>query len=140
MAKFSVWMPQGVLSEETETIATPGGELKFKVIATNPGAARFIVAYSEELNPAQLEDSATLFARIRDEIIKDTDFKFQGDRAITIPENHPGREFTLQNRQETITMRIFAIDRQIYLLGSEQATSDSPSPAAIAFFNSFKRL
>lgn len=136
---FSVWMPQGALTEETKVLETDAGEIAFQVLATNSQSSRFIVAYSDELTPERTENPEAILARVRDGIIEKTAFELIDDRAISLDE-HPGKELRMRNSGETIAFRIYAIGQRLYVLGASQQNQGELSQTAIAFFNSFRLL
>lgn len=136
---FSVWMPEGIQSQEKVVLDTPEGPISFAVFATHPQTLRFIAAYSEPLAPAQLEASQTLLSAVRDGIIARTNFKPAGEREISF-QQHPGRALSLEGGQETIAFRIYAIDRRVYVLAASERATGGPAPDVASFFDSFRLL
>lgn len=137
---FTIWMPLGTVSEETEVLETSNGTLKFKVLATNPPSSRFITAYSEELNTGQLQDRELLLSAVRDRLLsKASGFDLQGDQPLIL-DGRIGKEFTLQSEDETITFRVYLIEKRLYILGASQQSIGEISPQVITFFDSFQLL
>ncbi|MCU0536748.1 MAG: hypothetical protein MUD14_22905 [Hydrococcus sp. Prado102] len=134
---FSLWMPQGMQSEETVMLDTTVGEVEFKVFATHPKPYRFLAAYSNQLDRAQNQE--TLLDSIRDGIIAKTNFKLNSDRAITWGQ-YSGKQLNLQGEDETITYRVYLIGQRIYLLAVGQKNTEEVSSEAVNFFDSFQLL
>lgn len=135
---FSLWIPCGVMTDETKVLETDAGDLKFEVLATNPQSSRFVIAYSQELTSAQLDNREEILVRLRDRIVENTNFKLINESSIFF-DDYPGKQLHLQNSGETIIFKVYLIDRRIYLLGASQSEGDE-SKQAIAFFDSFKLL
>lgn len=147
-AGISVWLPQGVASQETKTLETNNGTLSFSVVTVTSGGSRFVTAYSDPLMEADLANSDTLFASVRDAVVENTAFELESDRpldsdSLTTP-IEVGRELTLSDGDETITFRLYLANQRLYVLGvSQPDVSDSEtelSEAALLFFDSLQFL
>lgn len=136
-AGFSIKMPLGNITSSTEVLETATGNIELQVLATNPRSSRFIVAYSDRLNGAQLENPETILAQVRKLMSPNTEFELQGDRPL---DNYPvaSREISLKNSSETITFRIYILNQRLYILGSTQPLSEQHSEKLFTFFNSFQ--
>jgi len=136
-AGFSIRMPLGNVTESTAVLETATGIIELNVFATNPQLSRFIVAYSDRLDPAQLENPESILARVRKLMIPNTEFELLGDRPL---DNYPdaGRELSLKNSSETIRLRIYLLHQRLYILGSTQPLSEPNNDKLFTFFNSFQ--
>lgn len=135
---FSIWMPAGTMTEETEVIETDSGNIKFKVFATHPESARFIVAYSDLLEQKQLVNQQRILDNLRDKIVNLKEFKITQDRRYNLSD-YPGKEFSLENATETITFRIYLIDKRLYIIGASETEKNNQMPGAVEnFLDSFQ--
>ncbi|NEQ36968.1 MAG: hypothetical protein F6K40_12075 [Okeania sp. SIO3I5] len=135
---FSIWMPAGTMTEETEIIEIEKGKIKFKVFASHPGAARFVVAYSEILNSQQLANQKNILPTFQKQIVDVTGFELSSDRDYNLGEI-PGREFVLKNDTEIITFRIYLVGQRLHLIGASEIEKDNEiTGAVVTFLDSFK--
>ncbi len=135
---FSIWMPAGTMTEETEIIETEKGKIKFKVFATHPTSARFVVAYSEILTSQQLANKQNILPNFQKKIIDVTGFELSSDRSYNLGDI-PGREFILKNDTETITFRIYLVGQRLHLIGASETAKDNQiAGAVVTFLDSFK--
>ncbi len=135
---FSIWMPAGTMTEETEIIETEKGKIKFKVFATHPASARFVVAYSDVLNSQQLANKQNILPKLQNKIVDVTGFELSGDRSYNLGDI-PGREFILKNETETITFRIYLVGQRLYIIGASETEKDNEIAwAVVTFLDSFK--
>ena len=137
--QFSVWMPPGVLSQETRTLDTKLGNLAFQVTASKLGDQRYVVGYSSNLTNAQTQDPTALLTAVRDSVAAKTEFQISSDRPISL-KNYPGREFQLTQSDETITFHTYVAGNRLYLLGVKQKGGNQLPQAATTFFSSFRVL
>ena len=57
-----------------------------------------------------------------------------------VVENYPGKQFQLQNKDETIVYRLLLVDRRLYVLAVSQQ-NNAISPKSIeTFFDSFQLI
>ncbi|MEM1172852.1 MAG: hypothetical protein AAGJ08_28210 [Cyanobacteria bacterium P01_H01_bin.35] len=135
---FSIWMPAGTMTEETEIIETDKGKIKFKVFATHPTSARFVVAYSDILTSQQLANKQNILPNFQNKIVDVTGFELSSDRSYNLGDI-PGREFVLKNDAETITFRIYLVGQRLHLIGaSETVKNNQIAGAVVTFLDSFK--
>ena len=135
---FTIWMPAGTITEEREVIETETGNIKFKVFATHPESARFVVAYSDLLDRKQLGNQQEILRNLRDKIVDVTEFQINQDRPYNFG-NYPGQEFSLKNDIETITFRVYLIDKRLYIIGASKIEKNNQIPGAVeTFLDSFK--
>ncbi|BAU65317.1 hypothetical protein STA3757_26990 [Stanieria sp. NIES-3757] len=137
---FTVMMPSGAITEEKETIEAPKGELNFDIIATHPSSSRYVVAYSEEVTPERAKNTQEILERSRDYIIDNkAGFTKTADDDI-IFEDYPGKQFQLQNPEETIVFRLLLVDRRLYILAVSQKNDAISAKLIDTFFDSFKLI
>ena len=134
---FSVYVPQGVLTEEAEVMPTAEGELEFDVFAVHSSTRRFVVAYADR--PEEKADSTELLDTLRDAVIESTDFEV-GLESDAILEGVPGRELQLSDDKESISGRIFLADNRIFLVGVRQLKAVENANLAATFLDSFNLL
>lgn len=135
---FTIWMPAGTMTEETKVIETENGNIQFKVFASHPKSARFVVAYSPDLDEKKLVNPQATLTAVHNQIIDVTDFKIISDRPYNLGD-YLGREFILENASETITFRIYLVDKRLYIIGASQTENNNQIPGAVeTFLDSFK--
>ncbi len=61
------------------------------------------------------------------------------DNDITF-ENHPGKQFQLQNEEETIVFRLILVEQRLYVLAVNQQNDNLSEDSMNTFFESFKLL
>jgi hypothetical protein len=132
-------MPQGIISQETQTVTTSDGEVNFEVLATNSQLGRFVVAFSEELD-ADLGDPEAVLDRVQQRISGwQSGFGLLNRQSLTI-NGYPTRDFTLRNAEETITYRILLVENRLYVLAVNQPTDTATMDIPVIFFSSFQIL
>ncbi|MEB3336412.1 MAG: hypothetical protein VKJ46_03050 [Leptolyngbyaceae bacterium] len=136
---FAVAMPSGAVTEETKTVKMANDPLNFQMLTTLSPVSRFVVAYSEPLQPTQLEDPQAALRIARNAIADTAKFQLTEDQPISL-DNYPGREFSLKSADETIKMRVFLIQQRLYALGVSQQNSKQSPEEITTFFNSFRLL
>lgn len=137
--KFSIWLPPGVMSEETKTIAIAAQSVTFNVVASQAEGARFVVAYADLPSNQTLSDQA-VFAAIRDGVSAQTKFKVVSENSITFGQ-WTGQEWQLSQANETIIYRVYRVQQRVYLLAAKQpGTGTNQSNSVDTFFRSFKLL
>jgi hypothetical protein len=137
-AGFSIWMPQGVQSNEKVTILSKAGEIEFNVFATHPKYLRFIAAYSEDKNLTKLGDFSAILTAIKQGIITKTNFELVEEKTININSNN-GLFLKMKNENETIYFQIFFVNKKAYVLAT--GTKNTGYEEDINnFFNSFRLL
>lgn len=139
-AGFTLLMPPGATTHETKTVADSKGNINFDIIATHPPSSRYVIAYSEEVTPARFQDSQEVLKKSRDEIISNNvGLRKVADKDITFNRQYPGKQFKLQNKNETIVFRLLLIRQRLYVLAVSQQTPDALSTKSInTFFESFQ--
>ncbi len=138
-AGFSIWIPQGVFSQETITLETSNESIEFKLFTSNALSEEFIVAYSDNLDAEKIENTEAFLEKIRDAIIEETQFKLTQERSINLGKNR-GKEFSLQDNTETIIFRIYLVEERLYVLGASQQIKRQQKEKVAIFFNSLQIL
>jgi|GEM_PF-761907 len=136
---FSILMPVGELERRRERLATGAGTLNFEALLAEAEKPSFAVAYTKILDAAWVKDPYALLDQVRDAIVEDTQSQLRRDRTISFGDN-PGQELILEKDDEVLTLRMYAIQERLYILGVLQSSTDDFSQAAIAFFDSFRLL
>lgn len=135
---FTIWMPAGKITEEKEVIQIETGNIKFKVFATHPESARFVLAYSDLLDRKTLKNEEKIITKIRDQIVNVREFQINQDRPYNFG-NYSGQEFALKNDRETIKFRIYLIDKRLYIIGASEIETNNQIPGAVkTFLDSFQ--
>ncbi|MDJ0716240.1 MAG: hypothetical protein QNJ54_18750 [Prochloraceae cyanobacterium] len=138
-AGFSIWIPQGVFSQETINLKTSNEPIEFKLFTSNAVSEEFIVAYSDNLDAENIENTEAFLEKIRDAIIEETQFKLTQERSINLGKNR-GKEFSLQDNTETIIFRIYLVEERLYVLGASQQIKRQQKEKVAIFFNSLQIL
>jgi hypothetical protein len=138
-SSFVVWMPQGIISQETQIVTTSAGDVAFDVLVSNSQLGRFVVAFSEALD-ADLGEPGEILDRVQQRISGgQRSFSLLNQESLSI-NTHPTRDFTLRNSDETISYRIMLVDNQLYVLAVSQPTETATSEVPTIFFSSFQLL
>ena len=137
---FTVLMPPGATTKEVETVEAPKGDIDFDIIATHPSSSRYVIAYSEEVTPERFENTQEVLERSRDYIIENrVGLTKIADDDITF-ENYPGKQFQLQNKEETIVYRLLIVEQRLYVLAVSQQNEAISAKSIDVFFGSFKLI
>ncbi|MDY7007031.1 MAG: hypothetical protein SWX82_24670 [Cyanobacteriota bacterium] len=135
---FTIWMPTGGMTAETEIIETDNGNINFKVFASHPKSARFVVAYSGFLNSNQLAQKQDILVKVKNKIIDVKDFELSRDNSYK-SSGFSVREFVLTNDVETITFRFYLAGKRLYMIGASEIETESEIPGAVEkFLDSFQ--
>jgi hypothetical protein len=135
---FSIWIPQGIQSEETIMVNTDKGDLEFKVLAIQPESWRFIAGYSQEKDLTPFGDEPAILELIKNRIIARTNFELIDEQPIKY-QSYSGQSLTLKKDQEVIYFQVYVINQRIYVLGVNQKASGGEENIT-SFFNSFRLL
>ena len=139
-AGFTVLMPPGAITQEVEVVEAPKGDINFDIIASHPSSSRYVIAYSEEVSPERVKNAQEVLDWSRDYIIDnrvgllkiaDDDINF---------EKYPGKQFQLQNKDETIVYRLLLVEQRLYVLAASQQNDAISAKSIDIFFASFKLL
>lgn len=136
--KFTVLMP-GVPTEQTDILETPAGNLEFKEFVTERPTSKFVVAYSDYAATAQLGNPQAVLANVRDSLVKRIGGRLLSERPTGL-NIYPGTEIKLEVSAQTLTLRLFLVERRLYIVGAGQQNPGEPSEEIAKFFNSFGLL
>lgn len=137
--KFSIWLPPGVMSEETKTLQIANQPVTFNVLASQAEGSRFVAAYAD-LPANQSWSDQVIFTAIQNGVAAQTKFKVVSEQAITL-DQWTGQEWQMSQANETITYRVYRVQQRVYLLAAKQPGATANPPAqADTFFRSFKLL
>ena len=137
---FTAMMPPGAITHEVEIVEAPKGDINFDLIASHPSSSRYLIAYSEEVNPERVANPQEVLERSRDYIIENKiGLTKITDDDITFAE-HPGIQFQLQNDQETIVYRLILVEQRLYVLAVNQQNDDLAEDLITTFFESFQLI
>ncbi len=135
---FTVLLPPGAITHEIETVEAPKGDINFDLIATHPSSSRYVVAYSEEVTPERVANASEVLERSRDYIISNkVGLMKVADDDITFA-NYPGKQFQLQNQDETIVYRLLLVGQRLYVLAVSQQNDAISAKTIDTFFDSFE--
>ena len=135
---FTVLMPPGAITHEVETVEAPNGDINFDIIATHPSSSRYVVAYSEEVTPQRVANAPEVLERSQDYIIdNEVGLTKVADDDITFA-NYPGKQFQLQNKDETIVYRLLLVEQRLYILAVSQQNDAISAESIDTFFASFE--
>ncbi len=139
-AGFTAMLPSGALTNEVETVEAPKGDINFDIIASHPPSSRYVIAYSEEVTPERVANSQEVLEKSRDYIIDNKiGLSKVADDDITF-ENYPGKEFKLQNKDETIVFRLLLVEQRLYILAVSQHSDAISEKSIETFFDSFELI
>ncbi|MGK7948737.1 MAG: hypothetical protein AB4368_07995 [Xenococcaceae cyanobacterium] len=137
---FTILIPPGAITKEVETVEAPKGDIKFDIIATHPSSSRYVVAYSEQVTPERVKNTQEVLERSRDYIIDNkVGLTKIADDDIFF-ENYPGKQFQLQNQDETIVYRLLIVEQRLYVLAVSQQNDAISAKSIDVFFGSFKLI
>ena len=139
-AEFSAQIPPGAITHEVEVIKIPKGELQFDIIATHPSSSRYVVAYSEEVTPERFKNNQEVLSIAQDYIIDNNVGLTEVEEDDITFEQYPGKQFQLQNQDETIIFRLLLIKQRLYVLAVNQHNDAISSKLINTFFDSFKLI
>lgn len=137
-AGFSVWMPQGIQSNEDITIETKGGNIKFEVFATQPKSLRFIAAFSEDENLSNIGSNEDILDAVKQGIINKTNFELIQEKAISF-ESNLGIFLGMKNDEEAISFQIYLVNKKVYVL-AVSTKNNNYQQEITSFFNSFRLI
>ncbi|ACK68366.1 periplasmic protein, function unknown [Rippkaea orientalis PCC 8801] len=135
----SFWIPPGVLTDEKVVLETSLGSINFRTLASNRDDRRYVAAYAADLTPEQLKDPQNLLQAVRDKVAPQDEFKLQNERSITL-DSYPGQELTVENQEETIIIRVYFANNQIYALGVRHPKPDPEPRSTRAFLNALELI
>lgn len=131
---FSVYVPPGVLTEESETVASAEGDLEFDVFAVHSSTSRFVVAYADRAE--EKAENEPLLETLEVAVLEATEFDVGVESDIEL-DGRPGRQLELVDDEESITVRIILADERVYVVGVSQLKAIESPELAATFLDSF---
>ena len=139
-SKFTALFPPGTITQEADTAEDADGAIEFDIVASNLANSRYVIAYSEALEPAKVEDSEALLKTAQQAIVNDeSGFKIITNDAIDF-EGFPGKQFQTRSDDETFVFRLILVEDRLYVLAVNQQNDDLSEKLITQFFESFQLL
>ena len=139
-SKFTALLPPGTITQEADTAEDADSVIEFDIVASNRDNSRYVIAYSQALEPAKFEDSEALLETARQTIVSDkSGFKIIANDSIDF-EGFPGKQFQLRSDQETFVFRLILVEDRLYVLAVNQQNDDLSEKLITQFFQSFQLL
>lgn len=135
----SFWMPPGVITEETVSLDTSVGKIRFRTLASNTDDRRYVAAYADSLTEAQIKNPKVLLNAIREKVAPAKQFKFTQQDAIKL-NNYPGRELKFEDADERIVIRVYLVENRVYALGIRYPKAKPQPRQTNAFLNALELL
>lgn len=129
---FSVWVPLGILSDDSETIPVGETPLNFRILSSQVSTGKFVVAYADAPNLPR-ED---LFTAVKDAIVQRTGFEITRVERITVDGNS-GESLILKSEAGQISTYILLGNDRLYVVGVRQTQDHASSEAVNRFLGSF---
>ncbi|PPT09190.1 hypothetical protein CKA32_001999 [Geitlerinema sp. FC II] len=137
---FSIWLPQGTVVQETETVETSAGTVEFEILATQLEFSRYVAAYSEPFDFSQLGSEAEVLEKVRDRLVeRESNFEMTSDRNTSVG-GLAVKDLRFENEEETISFRLILDGDRLYLLAVSQLNDVASMEAIAAFFQSFQKI
>ena len=139
-AKFTALFPVGTITQEREIAEDADGAIEFDINASNLANSRYVVAYSEPLEPSKIENSEQFLEKAQQTIVDDeSGFEVIANDAIEF-EGFPGKQFQTRNDEETFVFRLILVEDRLYVLAVSQQNGDLSAELISHFFDSFQLL
>ena len=139
-AKFTALFPVGIMTQEREIAEDADGTIEFDINASNLANSRYVIAYSEPLEPAKVKNPEQ-FLKTAQQTIVDDEFGFRiiANDAIEF-EGFPGKQFQTRSEEETFVFRLILVDDRLYVLAVNQPNDNLSEKMINQFFQSFQLL
>ena len=130
---FSVWVPLGILSDDTETIQIGETPLNFRILSSQVSTGQFVVAYADAPNL----EKEQLFTAVKDALVQRTAFEITRVESITVDGNI-GESLILKSDAGQISTYILLGNSRLYVVGVRQSQENLSSEVANRFLSSFQ--
>lgn len=139
-AKFTALFPPGTITQEREMAENGNSAVEFDIHAANLDNSRYVVAYSEPLEPSKVENPEQ-FLETTQQTIADNEsgFRIIANDAIEF-DGFPGRQFQTRSDDETFVFRLILVEDRLYVLAVNQPNDDLSEEMINQFFESFQLL
>ena len=139
-AKFTALFPPGTITQEQEIAEDEDSAIEFDIVAANLDNSRYVVAYSEPLEPSRVENPDRFLETAQQTIVDDeSGFRIIANDAIEF-EGFPGKQFQTRNDKETFMFRLILVDDRLYVLAVNQPNDNLSEETINQFFQSFQLL
>ncbi len=153
-SKFTALFSPGTITQEVDTAEDPDGAMptassaiEFDINASNLANSRYVVAYSEPLEPSKVENPEQ-FLEIAQQTIVDDESGFRIIANDAMPtassaiefEGFPGKQFQTRSDEETFVFRLILVSDRLYVLAVNQQNDDLSEELISQFFDSFQLL
>jgi hypothetical protein len=144
LGRFSVMTP-AELKETTQTVETPGGNLKLHIFVGQEGRTGYFVSYND--HPPELVKRASpenMLDGARDGAVGNIQGNLASESKITL-EGYPGREIVIDGTAEdgrglTIRGRLFLVKNRLYQVMAVTPRGQANTKEIDDFLQSFKLL
>ncbi|AFZ45028.1 hypothetical protein PCC7418_2898 [Halothece sp. PCC 7418] len=130
---FSVWVPLGILFDDTETIQIGETPLIFRILSSQVSTGKFVVAYADAPNLP----TDQLFTAVKDALVQRTAFEITHVESITVDGNI-GESLILRSDAGQISTYILLGNSRLYVVGVRQSQENLSSEVANRFLSSFQ--
>jgi S1-C subfamily serine protease len=138
---FSVWVPQGGRSRESErNISRKGIRLKFSTVTVQPNVNGPVYTAGTVLLPPDLARKirpAEWIELLRDAFLEDSQGRVTQEKDIKLG-NAPGKEFVIESVKINGRLRIYALGRRIYQAAVIGTKAQLVAKDADTFLNSYR--
>ncbi len=139
-SKFTALFPPGTITQEVDTAEDADGAIEFHIVASNRSNSRYVIAYSEALEPSRVDNSEAILEKAQQSIASnESGFKTIANDAISF-EGFPGKQFQLRSENETFVFRLILVEDRLYVLAVNQQNDDLSEKLITQFFESFQLL
>ncbi len=139
-SKFTALFPPGTITQEVDLAEDPDGAIEFDIIASNLSDSRYVIAYSQALEPSRFTDSEAVLEKAQQTIASnESDFEIIADDDISF-EGFPGKQFQLRSEKETFVFRLILVEDRLYVLAVNQQNDNLSEKLITQFFESFQLL
>lgn len=139
-SKFTALFPPGTITQEKETAEDADGAINFDINASNLDNSRYVVAYSEALEPSKVENPERFLEKAQQTIVDDEfGFRIIANDAIEF-DGFPGKQFQTRSDEETFVFRLILVGDRLYVLAVNQPNDNLSENTINQFFQSFQLL
>jgi hypothetical protein len=135
----SFWVPPGIVSDESVTLKTVLGEVKFRTLTTQANDRRYVAAYANDLTAQQVQSPGQLLNALRDRVAPADKFKLATERSITL-NKYPGKELSFVGKETSLIFRAYLVGNRAYVVGVIYPNADPQPRSTRAFLNALELL
>lgn len=139
-SKFTALFPPGTITQEREIAEDADGAIEFDINASNLDNSRYVVAYSEPLEPSKVENPERFLEKAQQTIVEDeSGYRIIANDAIEF-EGFPGKQFQTRSDEETFVFRLILVEDRLYVLAVNQPNDNLSENTINQFLQSFQLL